>query len=192
VAIAAGEARGKSVEVWFADESGVGQKNTISRRWARRGTRPSAPKDQRTASADLFGAICPATGAALVRPRCSTQGVNLHLAEIAQAVTPGAPRCGPARPGGLAPLEEAGRARERRPHAALGQGPRVEPGGECLAVHAGKLALESGLHVLRRHALRHLAPYRAMLAERVAGPALGDVHGKHPVLDAGTPAGGTQ
>jgi putative transposase len=90
--IAADQARGKSIEIWFADEARVGQKNTISRRWARRGTRPSAPKDQRTASAYIFGAICPAEGkgAGLVLPRCDTEAMTLHLAEIAQAVSPGA------------------------------------------------------------------------------------------------------
>ena len=62
----------------------------ITRRWAKRGTRPSAPKDQRTASAYIFGAICPAhgKGAGLVLPRCTTQGMTLHLKEIAQAVAP--------------------------------------------------------------------------------------------------------
>ena len=90
--IAKAEARGKPLEIWFADEARVGQKNKITRRWAKRGTRPSAPKDQRTASAYLFGAICPAhgKGAGLVLPRCTTQGMTLHLKEIAQAVAPGA------------------------------------------------------------------------------------------------------
>jgi DDE superfamily endonuclease len=70
----------------------VGQKNTITRRWAKRGTRPSAPKDQRTGSAYIFGAICPAEGkgAGLVLPRCDTEAMSLHLAEISQAVAPGA------------------------------------------------------------------------------------------------------
>ena len=56
-----------------------------------RGTRPSAPRDLRTASAYIFGAICPAQGkaAGLVLPRCTTEAMTLHLAEIAQAVTPG-------------------------------------------------------------------------------------------------------
>src|SRR3954466_266098 len=83
---------GKPIEVWFCDEARIGQKNTISRRWARRGTRPAAPKDQRTASADLFGAIGPAraTRDGLVMPRCTTEAMNLHLAEIARAVAPGA------------------------------------------------------------------------------------------------------
>ena len=61
-AIAKAEAHGKVIEIWFADEARIGQKNKITRRWAKRGTRPSAPKDQRTASAYIFGAICPAEG----------------------------------------------------------------------------------------------------------------------------------
>ena len=53
---------------------------------------PSAPKDQRTTSAYIYGAICPAEGkgAALVLPRCNTEGMTLHLAEISAAVAPGA------------------------------------------------------------------------------------------------------
>lgn len=80
------------MEIWFSDEARVGQKNSITRRWSRRGTRLAASKDQRTASAYLFGAICPArgTGAGLVMPRCTTEAMNLHLAEIARAVTAGA------------------------------------------------------------------------------------------------------
>lgn len=90
--IAAGAARGKPIELWFGDEARIGQKNKITRRWAKRGSRPSAPKDQRTASAYIFGAICPAegTGAAIVAPYCNTAAMNLHLAEIATAVAPGA------------------------------------------------------------------------------------------------------
>ena len=83
---------GKPIEIWFADEARVGQKNKITRRWAKRGTRPSAPKDQRTASAYIFGAICPAQGkgAGLVLPRCTSQAMSLHLQEISRAVEPGA------------------------------------------------------------------------------------------------------
>lgn len=66
----------------------MGQKNGITRRWAPRGSRPSAPHDQRTASTYLFGAICPAEGkgVALVLPRCNIAAMNLHLTEIATAV----------------------------------------------------------------------------------------------------------
>jgi hypothetical protein len=90
--IARGDAAGRPIEVWFADEARIGQKNKITRRWARRGTRPSAPRDQRTRSAYIFGAICPrqGKGAALVLPRCNSAAMTLHLAEIARAVAPGA------------------------------------------------------------------------------------------------------
>ena len=69
-------------------EARVGQKNKITRRWARRGTRPSAPYDQRTASAYIFGVICPGYGkaAGLVLPSCNTEAMTLHLAEMAHAV----------------------------------------------------------------------------------------------------------
>ena len=90
--IAAREAAGKPIEIWFQDEARIGQKNKITRRWARRGSRPSASHDQRTRSAYIFGAICPAEGkgAALVLPRCTTAAMALHLVEISSAVSPGA------------------------------------------------------------------------------------------------------
>ena len=83
---------GTPIEIWFQDEARIGQKNKITRRWARRGTRPCAPKDQRTKSAYIFGAICPehGKGAGLVLPLCNTEAMTLHLAEIARAVASGA------------------------------------------------------------------------------------------------------
>jgi hypothetical protein len=82
--IAANEACGKKIELWFQDEARVGQKNKVTRRWAKRGTRPSAPHDQRTSSAYIFGAICPAEGkgAGLVLPSCNSEAMALHLGEI--------------------------------------------------------------------------------------------------------------
>ena len=90
VALAAG-VDPSDVEIWFGDEARVGQKNKITRRWAKRGTRPSAPSDQRTASAYIFGAICPKEGKAvgLVLPRCNTEAMDLHLAAISAEVAPG-------------------------------------------------------------------------------------------------------
>jgi len=80
------------IEIWWQDEARVGQKTKITRRWALRGTRPTAPKDQRTKSAYIFGAVCPerGVGAALVLPRCNTQAMQWHLEEISSQVTPGA------------------------------------------------------------------------------------------------------
>ena len=64
----------------------------MTRRWARRGTRPRAPRDQRTEWAYIFGAICPAKGkgAGLVMPWCDTDAMAAHLIEISAAVDPGA------------------------------------------------------------------------------------------------------
>jgi len=85
-------APGTPVEVWFQDEMRVGQKNKLTYRWARKGTRPRAILDQRTQSTYLFGAVCPehGTGAALVLPFCNTAAMQLHLDEIATKVTAGA------------------------------------------------------------------------------------------------------
>jgi len=82
---------GTPLEIWFEDEARIGQKNKITRRWARRGTRPSAPKDQRTKWAYIFGAICPekGTAAGLVMPYCDSQAMNEHLKEISAQVEPG-------------------------------------------------------------------------------------------------------
>lgn len=83
---------GKPVEVWWQDEARIGQKNNRTRIWARKGSRPRLPADQRYKSVYLFGAVCPArdTGAALVLPFANTDTMNLHLAEIARKVRRGA------------------------------------------------------------------------------------------------------
>jgi hypothetical protein len=62
------------IEIWFQDEARIGQKNGLVRQWARRGSRPRQPADQRYESAYLFGAICPAyaKGAALALPLADT------------------------------------------------------------------------------------------------------------------------
>ncbi len=85
-------AAGKPIEVWFQDEARVGQQGTLTRRWARRGSRPRAPRDQRYTFAYLFGAVCPAraVGAALVLPRANKAAMRLHLKEISREVAPGA------------------------------------------------------------------------------------------------------
>jgi transposase len=88
----AGVANRKPVEIWFQDEARIGQKNGIVRQWARRGSRPCQPADQRYDSAYLFGAICPArgTGAGLALPYADTEAMQLHLDEISRRVARGA------------------------------------------------------------------------------------------------------
>jgi hypothetical protein len=69
-------AQDKPLEIRFQDEARVGQQGTLTRLWARKGSRPRAPKDCRHTSACIFGAVCPdrATGAARVMPHANTEG----------------------------------------------------------------------------------------------------------------------
>jgi hypothetical protein len=74
------------------DEARIGQQGTLTRVWAKRGTRPRAPRDQRYEWAYIFGAVCPQrrVTAALVLPAANTEAMALHLAEIGRQVAPGA------------------------------------------------------------------------------------------------------
>ena len=79
---------GTPIEIWWQDEMRLGQKNGLVRQWARTGTRPRQPKDQRYESAYLFGAVCPArgTGAAVAMPFADTHAMQAHLEEIGRTV----------------------------------------------------------------------------------------------------------
>jgi hypothetical protein len=70
----------------------LGQKNGCVRQWAKRGSRPRQPADQRYESVYVFGAVCPErdTGAALVLPYADTFAMQQHLNEIAKRVALGA------------------------------------------------------------------------------------------------------
>ena len=83
---------GTPVEIWFQDEMRVGQKNKLTYRWDRKGSRPRATHDQRTQSAYLFGAVCPALGkgAGVVVPSCNSEAMQHHLDVTAASVAPGA------------------------------------------------------------------------------------------------------
>jgi transposase len=79
------------VEPWFEDEARVGQKGRVTHVWYQKGVRPRGAREQRYASAHLFGAICPERGAgvALVLPEVSTGAINLFWGELARAVPGG-------------------------------------------------------------------------------------------------------
>jgi hypothetical protein len=85
-------AKDRPIEIWFQDEARVGQQGSLTRLWARRGSRPRAVRDTRYHWAYIFGAACPARGVAagLVMPFADTEAMNAHLAEIARTVAPGA------------------------------------------------------------------------------------------------------
>lgn len=85
-------AQGKPIELWWQDEARVGQQGTLTRLWARRGSRPPAPRDCRYDWAYIFGAVCPARGigAALVLPHANIEAMTLRLAEISRRAASGA------------------------------------------------------------------------------------------------------
>src|SRR5207245_8711018 len=62
--VQAAQTRAMRVEVWFADEARIGQKNSLTRVWGQTGSRPAAPKDLGFTSAYVLGAVCPSAGKA--------------------------------------------------------------------------------------------------------------------------------
>ena len=79
-------------EVWSQDEARVGQTGRTGYIWWQRGLTPRGRRDFGHRSAWIIGAVCPArdTGVALVITHLDTEAMNLFLAELAQAVAPGA------------------------------------------------------------------------------------------------------
>ena len=70
----------------------IGQKNGLVYQWAKKGSRPRQPKDQRYENAYLFGAVCPGRniGIAVIMPHADTDAMQKHVDEISLAVAPGA------------------------------------------------------------------------------------------------------
>src|ERR1700757_3953053 len=68
------------IEVWFQDEMRVGQKNSLVYQWAKKGSRPRQPKDQRYENAYVFGAVCASrdTGVALIMPQADSEAMQAH------------------------------------------------------------------------------------------------------------------
>lgn len=81
----------KDVDVWFQDESRVGQQGSRTRIWAKKGTRPRAVKQQQFLYQYIFGAVCPAHKkcAAIVAPIANAESLREHLNEIAYHVPEG-------------------------------------------------------------------------------------------------------
>jgi hypothetical protein len=81
----------KSVDIWFQDEARIGQRGTLTRTWAKRGSRPRLTRQQQFEYAYIFGAVCPARSQSvgLVLPVSNSFAMKEHLREIANAVPEG-------------------------------------------------------------------------------------------------------
>jgi transposase len=82
---------GDEVQVWHQDEARFGQQGTITRVWARRGSRPRRMRQNGRESLYVLTAACAASGAAfgLVMPELDTAVVNLFLEQFSKQLAPG-------------------------------------------------------------------------------------------------------
>lgn len=82
------EIENNKIEIWWQDESRVGQQGSLSRVWAAKGTRPRVVRQKQFLSTYIFGACCPEKdkGCALILPECTTGMMQLHLDEISKNV----------------------------------------------------------------------------------------------------------
>ena len=72
---------GKRIRIFFQDEARIGQQGTLTRVWARRGSRPTAIRQTEYKWAYLWAAVEPVTGqmAAMITPDVNTDRMSQFL-----------------------------------------------------------------------------------------------------------------
>ena len=80
-----------AIQVWHQDEARFGQQGTLTRVWARRGSRPRRRRQNGRESLYVLTATCAASGAAfgLIMPELNTAVVNQFLEGFARQLAPG-------------------------------------------------------------------------------------------------------
>jgi transposase len=78
------------VVTYFQDEARFGQKGTMARVWARRGSRPTVPRQHQYDYLYVFAAASDETGdaVAMISPRVDTGIMNLFLHRFSQSLSP--------------------------------------------------------------------------------------------------------
>src|SRR5512147_1349162 len=81
----------EEVRIWHQDEARFGQQGTLTRVWARRGSRPRRVRQNGRESLYVLTAVCAASGAAmgLIMPELNTAVVNQFLHEFSRQLAPG-------------------------------------------------------------------------------------------------------
>ena len=81
----------EQVQVWFEDEARFGQQGTLTRVWARRGSRPRGVRQTQYTFLYVLTAVCASTGAAsgLISPTLNAAVVNLFLEQFSQELPAG-------------------------------------------------------------------------------------------------------
>src|SRR5262249_20602101 len=82
---------GAEIRTYHQDEARFGQKGTITRVWARKGTRPRAARQTGFTSLYVLAAVCATTGSvsALIMPELNTAVVNLFLEQFSRELPTG-------------------------------------------------------------------------------------------------------
>src|SRR5262249_30133348 len=82
---------GAEVHVYHHDEARFGQQGTITRVWARRGSRPRAVRQTQYTSLFVLAAVCAATGSvsALIVPTLTTAVINQFLRQFSAELPAG-------------------------------------------------------------------------------------------------------
>jgi transposase len=77
---------GKRILTYYQDEARFGQHGTITRVWARVGTRPRAFRQTQYQSLYVYSAACPATGdvCGLITPHVNTDTMNTFLEQFSR------------------------------------------------------------------------------------------------------------
>ena len=75
---------GKRIRIFFQDEARMGQQGTLTRIWARRGSRPTAIKQTEYKWVYLWAAVEPSTGemAAMITPDVNTERMSQFLSGL--------------------------------------------------------------------------------------------------------------
>jgi transposase len=78
----------RRIRLYFEDESRFGQQGTMTRVWARRGSRPTAVRQTEYESLWVLGVVCPETGKAegLLSPRLNTDVINIFLRQFSKTL----------------------------------------------------------------------------------------------------------
>jgi transposase len=81
----------KDVIIGFQDEARIGQQGSMTKLWARKGTRPRAVRQKQFISTNIFGIVCPEidTSFALILPEKNTEMMQLFLDEYSTEIPEG-------------------------------------------------------------------------------------------------------
>lgn len=77
--------------MWFQDETRIGQQGSLSRLWAKKGTRPRVVGQQQFMYQYIYGAVCPTEkiATAIIAPSTTASTMQIHLEEISIHVPEG-------------------------------------------------------------------------------------------------------